>query len=92
MLFSQLPEHVNEKVSAEQLPTVEGVARALTQLVSLHAGEVVEVNLCRTRWNLRRKGPGSASPDWENQQWYCCQGGEAVINVERGKRGPIRQA
>ena len=85
VLLSQLPDNVYEKVSSEKLQTVDGLCKAITQLVSLHSGEIVELSPQHTQWRLRWKGPGSASPDWESDQWYCCQDGFAV-----GDRAPTR--
>ena len=43
------------KLDAQQLQTEEGISKAITNLVSLHSGEVVELDPQRTQWRLRRK-------------------------------------
>ena len=81
-LLSELPDNVYLKLDAnEVLPdNVEGRSRAMSNLVSLHAGEIVELDPQRTRWELRRKllAPGSASVAWENVQWNCREDGAPV--------------
>ena len=73
-----MPDSSYEKLGAEQLGTKEGRRRAITQLVTWHSGEVVELDPHRTQWFLRRKAPGPASVDWQNEQWHCCEKGEPV--------------
>ena len=77
-LLSELPDSAYEKLGAEQLRTVEGRSKAITQLVSLHAGEVVELNPRRSTWLLRPKAAGPASADWQNEQWHCRQNGKPI--------------
>ena len=59
--------------SAIVVQTEEGLSRAETCLVSLRCGEVVELDLVRTTWVLRRKAPGFAGAGWDNGQWGCCE-------------------
>ena len=77
-LLSDLPDSAYEKLGAQQLNTVEGRAKAMTNLVAMHAGEVAELDPRRSSWLLRLKEPGFASADWQNEQWRCCENGEPV--------------
>ena len=66
LLFSELPPHdVNAAGLAHSEPLRNRV-QVLLQLVSRHAGEVVEIDRARTTWHLRRK-PQSIS--------HSCEGG-----------------
>ena len=65
-LLSALPDNVREKLREEELTTVEGCGKAISNSVSLHSGEVAELDPQRTTWCLRQKAPGSASADWGN--------------------------
>ena len=79
MLLSDFPRTTVHKVGDSQLDTLVGRGRALTQLVSLQSGEVVELDQTRTRWHLRPKSaPCSASSDWNSPQWYCRENGVPV--------------
>ena len=75
---SALPDSTYVKMGEERLQSADGRAQAITKLVSLHKGEVVELDPRRTTWRLRPKAPGSASADWQNEQWNCCENGEPV--------------
>ena len=87
-LLSDVPNTTHLKVGDSQLATPVGRAKALTQLVALHSGEVVELDRTRTRWHLLRKAaPGlasaasvaeSANIDWMSPQWYCREHGLPV--------------
>ena len=68
-LLSDFPDSTHVKLGPQQLTTLEGTSKAITNLVALHSGEVVEVNPRRTKWLLRRKAPGSDSVDWRSEQW-----------------------
>ena len=83
VLLSDFPKSTVLKVGDEQLDTPVGRGKALTQLVALHSGEVVELDRARTSWHLRRKSaPGSASagsvPEWQSPQWHCLEHGRPV--------------
>ena len=67
-LLSEFPASTLEKVGKEQMKSPLGRGRAVSQLVSLHAGEVVEVDPSRTTWHLRRK-PCSSTVWREDGQW-----------------------
>ena len=55
VLLSKLPPNVYEKLTEDELRTPDGRSRALTQLVSLHSGDIVELCRQRTIWHLRKK-------------------------------------
>ena len=78
-LFQEFPETTVTKLTPEVLATEDGRSQAPTQLVSLHSGEIVELDPRVARWLLVKKAPGSAS-DFETfgPQWYCCEGGHPV--------------
>ena len=93
ILLSELPDCVHAKVDAEQLATEEGVSWALIQLISLHSGEVVELDPQRTIWYLCRKSPGPVSVEWRNEQWNCVEhGGARRRPCRRLRRVRVRQA
>lgn len=77
-LLSDFPATVVGKVGAPQLETEDGRAKALGQLTTKHAGEVVEFDSTRTLWTLLpTSGPGSASSASEpvHPQLFCVKGG-----------------
>ncbi len=79
LLLSEIPQRILDKVGDKEMDTLLGRAKALTQLVSAHAGEIVELDRRRTTWHLRRKPPpGSASAEWRSAQWHCLEGGWPV--------------
>ena len=74
----------------DQLRTEHGRVKAITQLVSKHAGEIVEVDRNKTYWVLRPKsGPGSASSNSGplHIQLYCVDGGGRVGTKGVGECG-----
>ena len=92
MLLSDFPRTTVHKVGDSQMDTLVGRGRALTQLVSLHSGEVVELDQTRTRWHLRPKSaPCSSSSDWNSPQWHCCENGVPVgtpkVRLDRDEYG-----
>jgi len=79
VLLSKFPTITIEKVGHEQLQTIEGQAKTLTQLVNKHSGELVELEAdakaTRGGWRLVS---GSHDQFELGEQWFCIQGGKAV--------------
>ena len=79
-LLQELPASIVKKLPPEQLNTVQGRALAMTQLVSKHSGEVVELDPRSQEWRLLDLSavPGSArtlhSPSQTEQIWCMPDG------------------
>ena len=79
-LLYELPLSVLKKVPPQQLNTQQGRALAITQLVSKHSGEVVELDPRNQEWRLLELSavPGSArtlhSPSQTEQIWCMPDG------------------
>ena len=78
VLLSDAPDSAQVKLGEQRVDSVDGKSKALTNLVSLHDGEVVELDPRRTEWRLRLKAPGSASAEFLNEQWNCCENREGI--------------
>ena len=76
-LLEELPASTVKKVPPGQLNTSQGRARAITQLISKHSGEVVELDPCTTEWRLMKVGGFSyaTKPHWDEEQIWCMPDG-----------------
>ena len=67
LLLQRFPESTVAKVGEDALRTELGRAKAVTQLVMKHSGEVVELDKYKMGWVLQSLAPGSASTEWSKQ-------------------------
>jgi hypothetical protein len=80
-LLKRFPQTTILKVGEEQMRTDIGRAKAVVQLVSKHAGEIVEFDRTEMGWILHPLAPpgfaSGTSVEW-SQQWNCKEDGHPV--------------
>ena len=89
-LFKRFPHSTVLKVGEDQLRTDLGKAQAVTQLVSKHSGEIVEIDRTKMGWILHPLAPGSASVEW-SKQWNCKEDGGMAMSKDSEYGFPTAQ-
>ena len=78
-LLSGFPTSTMKKLPPQQLRTQEGQARAITQLVSKHSGEVVELDPREHQWRLV-----SCKEKFDHPQLRCTRDGATRSSSQDG--------